>query len=37
MLLLCAGGKVIALVVVHLLTPDIDRARNAMIAAEDAA
>lgn len=37
MLLLCASGKIVALLVVHLLTPNIDKARNAMIAAEDAA
>ena len=34
MLALCAGAKVIAVVVVHLLVPNIDRSRERMIAAE---
>ncbi len=35
MLMLCAGAKIVALLVVHLLAPDIDRSRQAMLAAED--
>jgi ACS family hexuronate transporter-like MFS transporter len=34
MLALCAFAKVVAVIVVHLLTPDIDRERQRMIAAE---
>lgn len=34
MLALCAGAKVVAVVIVHLLVPNVDRAREDMIAAE---
>jgi hypothetical protein len=34
MLALCAFAKVVAVAVVHALTPDIDRERQRMIAAE---
>jgi ACS family hexuronate transporter-like MFS transporter len=34
MLALCAGAKVVAVIVVHLLVPNIDRTRERMIAAE---
>jgi ACS family hexuronate transporter-like MFS transporter len=36
MLALCAGAKVAAVVVVHLLVPNVDRTRERMIAAEAA-
>lgn len=36
MLALCAGAKVVAVVIVHLLVPNIDRTRERMIAAEAA-
>lgn len=34
MLALCAGAKIIGVIVVHLLVPNVDRARERMIAAE---
>jgi hypothetical protein len=34
MLALCAFAKIVAVVVVHLLVPDIDRERQRMIASE---
>jgi hypothetical protein len=36
MLALCAGAKLIAVVIVHVLVPNIDRDRERMIAAEAA-
>ena len=36
MLALCAGAKIVAVFLVHLLVPNIDRRRDAMIAAEAA-
>ncbi|MDP3738587.1 MAG: MFS transporter [Hyphomonadaceae bacterium] len=36
MLALCAGAKIVAVIVVHVLVPNIDRRRDAMVAAEAA-